>query len=244
MSIIKIKTIISVSALAFIFLIPALSRASEYDFYVDKNSSVATEDGSEQYPFKTIGAALSHIQSEGLKSEKIFVKTGTYTESINLVNNTKIIGESEGETIINAAGFRNGVNFVKTKSEIKNITIKSANSTNIIIDKKSKATIKNCTIKKAGSFGIEVEKSSTKDRYKFTIKNSKISENDSKGFHISKRKILISGNEVFDNGEEGIDLHSGQKGTVSGNDIRGNDESGIEAILSSGVKLTLKPEEK
>jgi parallel beta-helix repeat protein len=218
---------------------PALTHSAGYDFFVDKNSAQATEDGSEQYPWKTISAALSHIQTDGLKSKTVFVKNGTYFESITISGNTKLIGENESETILDADGFHNAASFVSTKSEIKNLTIKNAEATNIIVGKYSKVTIDNCNIKKSGKYGVDVRQSSATEKYKFTIKNSEVSGNGSQGLYISKRKLSVADNEIFSNGEEGIDLHSGDKGTVSGNNIHGNNESGIESILS-GASLTFK----
>lgn len=215
------------------------TRSTGYDFFVDKNSSASAEDGSEQYPWKTIGAALAHIANEKLQNKIVFVKKGTYPESTNISNGTKLVGESESETVIDADGFHNAVNFVSTKTELKNLTIKNAEATNIIVDKRSKAMITDCSIEKAGKFGIEVKDSSAVEKYKFTLENSKISESGSQGLYVGKRKISISNNEIFDNGEEGIDLHQGGKGTVSGNNIHGNSESGIESILS-GASLTFK----
>ena len=223
----------------FYLFLPALTHAAGYDFFVDKSSTQATEDGSEQYPWKTIGAAMLHIQTENLKSKTVFVKKETYPESINISNNTKLIGESESETILDADGHGNAVNFISTKSEIKNFKIENAEATNIIVDRKSKVTITNCKIEKAGKYGVEVRDSSATEKYKFTIKNSEVSECGSQGLYIAKRKFSVVGNEIFDNKEEGIDLHQGDKGTVSGNSVHGNSESGIESILS-GVNLTFK----
>lgn len=221
------------------FCLPAITHAAGYDFFIDKNSAEATEDGSEQYPFKTIGAAMSHIQTENLKNKTVYIKKGTYLESINISNDTRLIGENDTETILDADGFHNAMNFVSTKSEIQNLTIKNAEATNIIVGKYSKATISNCNIEKAGKYGIEIKKSSATEKYKFTIRDSEVSESGSQGLYIEKRKISLSGNEINGNDEEGIDIHDSAKGTVSGNSIRENGESGIESILS-GASLTFK----
>jgi len=230
--------IISVIVFA-LFFFSAFTHSAGYDFFVDKNSSQATENGSEQYPWKTIGAALSHIQSEKLKKKKVYIKKGTYAESITILNNTNLIGENEDETILDADGLHNAANFVSTKSEIKNLTIKNAEATNIIVGKYSKVTIDNCNIEDAGKYGVDVRQSSATEKYKFTIKNSEVSGSGSQGLYISRRKISVADNEIFSNGQEGIDLHSGDKGTVSGNNIHDNTESGIESILS-GANLIFK----
>ncbi len=226
-------------ALAVFFLLLAGgARAAAYDFYVDASSTQETQDGSEQYPWKTIGAALENINN-GLSGKMIFIKNGTYAESLSLARDVKLVGESNSETIIDADGYHNAVNFVSTKSELKSLTIKNAEATNIIIDQKSKATISECSIEKAGKFGVEVKESSSSKKYQFTFKNSEVSESGSQGLYVSKRKISVTDSEIFSNGEEGIDLHQSVKGTVGGNNIHGNAESGIESILS-GASLTFK----
>ncbi|MFA6193722.1 MAG: right-handed parallel beta-helix repeat-containing protein [Parcubacteria group bacterium] len=233
------KTKIVLATILLYFFFPALTHSAGYDFFVDKNSSQATEDGSEQYPWKTIGEALSHIQTDGLKSKTVYIKKGTYLESIAILNDAKLFGENESETILDANGFNNAVNFVSTKSEIKSFTIKNSEATAVIIGKYSKVTIDNCDIKDAGKYGVDVKQSSATNKYKFTIKNSEISGSAAQGLYIAKRKINVSNNEIFSNGEEGIDLHPGGKGTVSGNNIHANSESGVESILS-GANLTFK----
>jgi parallel beta-helix repeat protein len=232
----KIIKIILVSALMFV---ANQSKAAGYHYYVDAKSTETQEDGSSQYPFKTINGVLNFINDHDLKSKKIYIRNGEYKESFELTRKTKLYGESKGDVIINADGNQNAVNFVSTSSSLKDMTIKNAEATNIIIDKRSKATITNCKIEKAGKYGIDVKKSSATDKYKFTLKNSEVSDSASQGLYIEKRKISIGDNEIFDNDEEGIDLHNSVKGTISGNNIHGNSESGIEAMLA-GVSLNIK----
>lgn len=217
----------------------SVACSSGYDFYVDANSVQSIEDGSEQNPFKTIAGTTNFIAGNNLKDKTVFIKNGTYAESVALSGNTKIIGESKSGAIIDADGKDNAVNFFSTKSEIKNLTIKNAEATNVIVDRKSRATIENCDIRKAGKFGVEARESSATERYKFTIKNSTVSDSGSQGLYISRRKISVTDDEIFSNNEEGIDLHQGVKGKISGNHIHGNSESGIESILT-GANFTLR----
>lgn len=228
----------SILILAFAIL-AGNTHAAGYDFYVDDSSTEATEDGTETLPFKTIGAALLHIENEQLKSKTLFIKKGTYEESLNVKNNTDLIGESESETIIDATGKKNSIKFLSTKSKMRNLIVKNADATNIIVDSRSQVLVKDSSIEGAGKFGIEVEESSATNKYKFTISDSSVSENGSQGLYISKRKISLTGNEIDGNDQEGIDLHSWVKGTVSGNNINGNGESGIESILA-GANLNIK----
>jgi hypothetical protein len=224
--------------MVFFLFLGANAKASAYDFFVDKNSTEATENGSEQFPWKTIGAATQYISENKLADKTVFVKNGTYAETITLSRNVKLFGESKSDTILDADGFQNAVNFSSTKSELKKITIKNSEATAIVVDKKSKATISNCKIEKAGKYGVEVKESTSADKYKFTIKDSSVSESKSQGLYVSRRKISFANNEIFSNDEEGIDLHQGVKGKVAGNHIHGNSESGIESILT-GTNLVI-----
>jgi parallel beta-helix repeat protein len=131
---------------------------------------------------------------------------------------------------------------LSSKSKIENLTVKNSQSTNIIVNKRSRVSITNCSVEKAGKYGIEVQKSSATNKYQFILSNSTVSGSSSQGVYAFKRKITLSGNEIFDNSEEGFDLHEGMKGTISGNDIFGNGESGIESILA-GSSLNIKSNE-
>lgn len=233
------KTKIFAALFFCIFFAPAASRAAGYDFYVDKNSTKSTQNGSASYPWKTIQATLDHIESHGLEGKTVYIKDGTYRESIEITNGAKLFGQGESLTIIDANGKNNAVKFSSTGSELKNISVKNADSTNIVVDKKSKVAITNCKIENAGKYGIEVKESSTASKYQFTLKSSEVSGSRKQGLYISRRKISVSGNDILDNDEEGMDIHSGAKGAVSGNSIRSNGESGIEAMLA-GANLKIK----
>ena len=74
------------------------------------------EDGTENYPFKTIGAALEHIEDKDLDNKNVFVKKGIYNESVELTEGTNLIGEDRHETMINGEGRNNGIYFHSTES--------------------------------------------------------------------------------------------------------------------------------
>jgi len=213
-------------------------KASAYDFYIDAGSSRATENGTETFPFKTVGAALDYIKDNKLKEKSVFIKKGIYNEAIDLTGGTDLVGEDRHETIVNAEGKSYGMRFYATSSRVSNLTIENA-SVNVKVDKKSKVIISNCSIKDAGSNGIEVDRSSYSTKRKFTLKNSSVKGSGGRGMYIFKRKIEVRSCEVQGNGGEGIDLHSRLRGKIFSNDIRNNDESGIEMIMS-GTKISLK----
>ena len=222
----------------FLLFAVSVAKADSYDFYVDQGSAEVQENGTEEYPFKTIGAAMSHIKSEKYKNKNVYIRKGTYSEQVELENNTDLIGEDRNETTIDGSGRSYGIYFRSTKSRVSNLTVEKA-PTNIKVDKQSKAIINNCTICEAGSNGVEVDKSKNSDKYKFTFRNSSIVDNGKRGMYIHKRKIEIAGCEISGNVEEGIDLHTGMRGTVRNNNIKSNGESGIEMMMA-GTKISIK----
>src|SRR4030043_1027014 len=203
------------------FALPA--NGDTYDFYVDAAGSQAEEKGTDAEPFKTVTAALSHIRGENLNNKNVYIRKGTYAESVELTNDTNLVGGERHETAINAAGHNYGIYFHATSSRISNLTVENA-SVNLKIDKKSKVIITSCSIKDSGSNGLEADKTSHSKKYMLTIKNSSVKDSGKRGMYIFKRKIEISGNEIESNDEEGIDLHTSVKGDISGNTIKYNDE--------------------
>jgi parallel beta-helix repeat protein len=214
------------------------TNAAGYDFYVDANSDQTIENGSEQYPWKTITQATEYIKNHKLKKKNIFIAKGTYRESIAVSSHSNIFGEDKDGTIIDADGNSAGIYFTFTKSRIQNLTIKNAKN-NLIIGSKSKVTVESCKIMDSAIMGVEVKKGSSRKSYAFTMTNSGIEGSRKYGTYISKRRISLRGNYVHDNKEEGIDLHDGIKGDIIGNSIEDNKESGIEAILA-GTDLTIR----
>ncbi len=234
----KKHQIFSGAALAIFLLFFGLpARGGLYDFYVDAGSAETEENGSKQYPFKSITAALNHIQSGKLKNQNVFVKKGIYAEEVELVNNTNLIGENRHETIVNGEGKKRGIYFHSTKSRVRNITVEKA-GVNLKIDRKSRATVENCSIKKSNSNGVEVERSISK-KYEFIFKNSSVKDSGERGMYIFKRKFEIVESDISGNQGEGIDLHTGARGIIKNNEIGNNGESGIEMIMA-GAKISIR----
>lgn len=235
----NLKTKITTSiAILFLSSLGGIARAESYDFFVDTHSAETQEDGSQQYPFKTINAAMDHIRAEKKKSEKVFINDGTYTESVTLENNTKLFGENKDNTIIDAEEGSVGILFKSTKSTIKDITVKNAGS-NIVVDNRSKVTVDSCALRDSRTKGAEIQKGSNSKKYTFEMKNSVVSGSGKYGVFVSRKKIKITDSHIHDNNEEGLDLHSLVKGTVKGNNIENNGESGIELVVG-GADLTIQ----
>src|SRR4030042_4551934 len=231
------KTKFFFAVILIFFFVPAAHSAG-YDFYVDANSTEAAEDGTEAYPWRTISAAMNRVKSSGLKDKDIFVKKGTYSEAVTLVNNTDLVGEDRHETIVNGENQSYTIHFKGTKSSISNLTIENG-GTNLEVGKYSKVTVDNCSIKDSRVNGVNAQKSNAKEKYKFTFRNSSVKDSGKRGMYVSRRKIEITGSEFWANEEEGIDLHTGVKGKISGNTIENNGESGIEMMIA-GASLTVK----
>jgi nitrous oxidase accessory protein NosD len=225
--------------ISVVFLLPACSRSSSYDIYVNKDATGSAENGSQEHPFKTISAALDYIDDHDLDDQKVYIKNGTYKESIRVERGTELYGQDKKDTVIDADDGKHAIEFDSTNSTIEDMTIENAKSTNVVVDKKSKVEIKNCRIRDAGKYGIEVKESDSSDKHKFTIENSEVTDSKKQGIYVMKRRIKISKNEIIGNDEEGIDLHQAVKGSVSNNTIKKNKESGIEAILA-GANLNIK----
>lgn len=226
-------------ALAVFLLFFAVPASGDlYDFYVDAGSAESREDGTESYPFKTIGAALERIKNKDLDNKNVYIKKGTYNESVELVNDANLIGEDRSGTVIDGSGHSYGIYFRSTNSQVGNLTVKKA-ATNLKVNRRSRVIISNCTIDEAGRNGVEVDKSSYSKKYKFTFKNSLVEDSGDRGMYIFKRKVEIRNSEIRNNGEEGIDLHSNLRGSIRNNEIKGNGESGIEMIMR-GTKISIK----
>ncbi|KKR43370.1 MAG: seg [Candidatus Moranbacteria bacterium GW2011_GWC1_45_18] len=227
------------AALAVFLLFFGIPASGDlYDFYVDASSSAAKENGSEAYPFKTIGAAIRHIESESFDNKNIFVKKGTYAEQVELTSDSNLIGENRSETIIDATGRAYGIYFRSTNSQLSNLTVKKA-VTNIRVNKRSRAVIANCTIKESMSDGIIVDRSGNSKKYKFTFKYGSVEDSGKRGMYIFKRQVEIRNSLIRGSGEEGVDLHASLRGIIRDNEIKSNGESGIEMILA-GTKITIK----
>lgn len=233
----KTKIIKFIPAALFLFS-ANFACAADYDFYVDAGSIESQEDGTDSFPFKTIGAAMRHIENKDLDNQNVYIKKGVYSESVELTEDTNLIGEDRHETVIDADGQGYGVYFHSSNSQISNLTVKNA-STNLKVNKKSKVVISNCSIKDSRVNGIEVDRSSYSKNYKFSFVNSSVKDSGKRGMYIFRREIEISGSEISGSGEEGIDLHSRMQGTIRSNEISGNGESGIEMILA-GTNVSIQ----
>lgn len=71
------------------------------------------------------------------------------------------------------------------------------------------------------------------------VVSSEISKNENQGLYLNKCSFYLNNSQVFENGEEGIDLHVGMKSTIKNTSIFSNKEGGIETELGS-MKLSIE----
>lgn len=217
------KVAVFVLFIVLAFPLPIFSKS--YDIFVDANYD-DEGDGSESKPFKNIKDALENAQSDA----DIYVKNGKYEENFTLEKSVNIFGQDKKNTVIE------GKIIMENGTEINNLTV-SSNSPAVTIAKKADVRIEDCDIKNFGLMGVQALPGGGT----LVIKNSNIyGGKGGKGVYIQEgKKIEISGNSIYDNGQEGLDVRAKVSGYISNNSITGNGESGIEFIIgSSELKIS------
>jgi len=221
---IKKSFILLFVAIFFIFF-AQISLGASYDIYVDKSYDEDDADGSAEKPYKTLEKALENADS----GDKIYIKNGTYVGNVILEKGMELYGQDKNKTVIEGSGSHSVIT-AKDNNLIKNLTIQGG-STGITSEGKIKIT--GCKIQSASKKGIDL----WEDSATLTLENSKITKNG-KGLYIQKgRDVFLSGNEITNNKEEGIDLREKTSGTISDNYIAGNGEGGIELVVGSSNVL-------
>ena len=205
----------------FTFFQYKLAMAESYDLYVDKSYS-GDEEGTSEKPFKKISDALE----KAANGDKIFIKNGTYEEELVLGEGIGLYGQDKSKTIIKNSSDSSTTIKGKSNNVLKNLTVYGGYS-GVVFEKKGE--IKKCIIKNVKKNAVDAVLGSSE----LKISDSKITGNG-KGVYVQMgRTIMISNNELSDNGEEGIDIRAKVKGTIQGNSIIGNREGGIEIIIGS-----------
>lgn len=203
--------------------------------YVDKNSMVSTEFGTNLSPFKTIQPAINFAVLNG--RTKVFVSKGTYSEFIALGNDVGLYGGYDA-----AAGWTRNVNGNVTTltQSAANATITATNLTgaNTSVDG---FTILHTAVSGTLSMGIYALAS------KLTISNNNINAGGADTSYgvraASASEMLIQNNLIGSN--SGIYRYSielaNSSGTVSGNRMAESTGSsgnyGIHVISSNPVIL-------
>jgi parallel beta-helix repeat protein len=198
------------------FLVSPVFVMAKNICYVDKD---VKDDGkgSKDEPYKKITKALD----KGCK--EIIVNKGTYKDSITMGKGVKIKGKSRDGVIIT------GKIIMKDDTSLKNLTVSEIG---IDVDTGADAKIEDAKIKNA-HIGIETLGNGT-----LTVEDTSFSGNRKAMYLQRGKNVKIIGCKVYDNSEEGIDIRANVDGIISGNEIHNNGESGIEVILGkSDLKI-------
>lgn len=208
------------------------------DIHVDANNTNIVEDGSAENPYHTINGALTKASANSETSRQISVKPGNYEESLELPDNTTLLGENRDAVIINRENLEGATVTMGNNCVIENLTIRGGNY-GTIIPAFNKSVIRNCIVEKAKRIGIWVKQSNILENNAVEIWDSNISNNYKKGIFAETRYIYIMNNHFNNNLEEGIDLRSKMRGIITGNFIDSNGEGGIELeIRNTAIEIS------
>lgn len=218
----KNKIFISFIIIILSFSIIKFAEAGSYDIYVDESYDEDDFDGSSDKPYKKIEDAIEETDSKG---KSIYVKNGTYEETITLSSGITLTGEDKTKTIIKSPLGYTAIT-AKGNNSLTNLTISGGN-TGILFE--AVGNLENCIIKDAVKNAVSLAENSGK----VIIKNSSFTGNG-KGVYVQKgSSFSISGNTFTNNKEEGIDIREKVNGSISGNVISNNGEGGIEIVVGS-----------
>lgn len=202
------------------------------DLFVDNNYHGWLELGLEKYPYKSISKAIQSTSHKKTSSIKIHIKNGEYIGNIEIPENTEIYGENRDRVILKNIDPMTSTVTLKNHSAISNLTV-TGGFTGILVQEQ--ATVENCSIKEFEKIGISAAPSDSE----IIIRNSEVFNGSGKAFYLQTgRKIQIIGNVIHNNKEEGIDLRQDVSGRITNNQIYENGESGIELIVGkSSLKI-------
>lgn len=179
--------------------------------YVDEDADDGG-DGSDDEPYREIEKALNK------DCETIIVKEGSYDEDITIFADVTISGKGRDKVKIT------GSVLMKNGTTLNGVTVSGKDG--IAVAENADVEIRDAAITGA-DIGIETVAGSGK----ITVRSVKIF-GGKKGMYLqSGNSVKITGCEVYDNDEEGVDIRSDVSGTISDNSITDNGESGIEVIL-------------
>lgn len=196
------------------------------DVYVDSGASSHQADGSANHPYVTISDALEHANDD----TDVHVAKGTYREKITIPEGVKVFGSDQDEVIIDPDGHSGAAVTMKDDTEINKMTVKG-NEIGILVRDHTEASIVECSIEDADKDGVKIESGKVSDSQKVSISDSSITGNGRSGIYAKKRRLVIIGTEVIDNGRDGVDIAAGSRVWMEGNKIKDNDGVGIKLVL-------------
>lgn len=167
------------------------------------------------------GANLSKALKSGKKTIEF---SGKENDSVKIPKGVRVVGSSPDKAVINDDII------MENGSSLENVTV-NGNVIPITIAKGASAILINVTVRGGTDAGIFAPVGGGT----LVIKNSRILKNH-KGIYVLRGKsILLSGNQITGNKEEGVDMHGGIGGSVTGNTFSGNGEGGMEIIIDGST---------
>lgn len=204
-------------ATSFVFLLNEKVYAESYALYVDAGAEDGG-DGSKDKPFQEVEDAIEEVKS----GENIYIAGGTYDGNFKIPSSVGLYGQSRDNVKIK--GSLNAANGVI----LKNITISGGNVA-LTVESGAYVSVKKCIVRDASKIGIDIASGNGK----LTVEDTKIT-NNRKGVYAQRgNQLRISDSTISKNKEEGIDIRNKVDGSITGNEISNNGESGIEIILGS-----------
>ena len=185
------------------------------------------------------GGDYSNIQEaidQAIEGSTIFIKTGIYTEIIDINKKLTIIGENKFSTIINPISQENkyAIRLVSPGIIIKNLSITNGASglyTTGVRISAQKSKIYNCNIyDNPICVAIFSNENIIDNCFFWNCKDEAIAMIGTK---ISKCDFNIVSNCTFFNNCDGIELQYSSNNTIDNCSIYNNTHSGIDAIVSS-----------
>lgn len=160
---------------------------------------------------KAVKSGKKTILFEGKENEDFTIRAGV-----------TVTGTNPGKAIISGdIKLENGVT-------LANVTV-SGKQTPITIAKGATVTLINVTVRGGKDAGIFAEEGGGT----LTLKNSRVTNNRKGLYVLPGKNLMLSGNVVSGNDEEGLDVRAAVTGTISGNQFIRNGEGGAEIIAGS-----------
>ncbi len=220
----KIAELFASLILISVFILPALSLASDKKIYVDSKASGAS-DGSVSHPYKTINEALKNAK----KDTEIHIAKGTYEESFTLKEGVEIYGEDRDEVIIKSPKKKYAVVTMGKNTRIDGVTIRDGKY-GILVKDDGKVTIVDCVIKN-NEKGILIHDAEVKKSKEVSITDSLIEKNDKEGIYAEARRVVLINNQIKNNEGDGVLFLAGVSAWINKTTISHNDKSGMKLTL-------------
>lgn len=206
--------------------------SNQENVFVDINCQSGKMTGSPDQPFKSISQALEEIKKTP-NIKNIYLKPGEYRETLEVPKNVNIFA-NQPETYLTNSSLDGKTLRLNGNNIIQGLIIQGGEY-GIYIEKESEnIKIENCKVFQTTSYGIfNEEQPEISQKYTIQIINSNISENYGHGLYLQQGTFILKDNQIYQNGTNGIDLHSNMTVSISNNEIYDNVKNGLEADLGN-----------